>query len=58
MPRMFFLLGKEPSVPVGYETEWAPKPVWALWGTEKFLSPVGNRTPTVHPAVRRCTVTL
>jgi hypothetical protein len=29
-----------------------------MWGTEKFLSPAGNRTPAVHLAVRRCTVTL
>jgi hypothetical protein len=23
------------SVPIGYEAEWAPEPVWTLWRREK-----------------------
>jgi len=25
------ILKKEPQVPVGYEAEWVPEPVWTLW---------------------------
>jgi hypothetical protein len=39
-------------VPIGYETGWAPEPVWLPWrGEESFLT--GTRTPTssVYPLV-------
>jgi hypothetical protein len=28
--------GKEPSVPIEYEAEWAQKPVWTTWRRENF----------------------
>jgi len=33
---------KEPSVPVGYEAEWDPEPVWTRWRREKFPIPTEN----------------
>jgi hypothetical protein len=30
-------LGKEPSVPIGCETEWTQEAVWTLHNEEKFL---------------------
>jgi hypothetical protein len=30
-----FTPGKEPPVPIGQETVWAPEPVWKLWRREK-----------------------
>jgi hypothetical protein len=46
--------GKEPRVPIGYETGGAPEQVWTLWRREKS-SPAGNRTSTVQPAESRYT---
>jgi hypothetical protein len=37
---------KEVPVPIGYDTIWAPEPVWMLWSREN-LSTAGNRTPAV-----------
>jgi hypothetical protein len=28
-------LRKETPVPIGYEAEWIPEPVWALWKGDK-----------------------
>jgi hypothetical protein len=39
--------GKEPLIPIGYEAEWAPDPVWTLWHREKSLASAGNRTSVV-----------
>jgi hypothetical protein len=44
---------KQPLVPVVYEAEWDPEPVWMLWSTEKSLSPAWNRTPAVQLVGRR-----
>jgi len=35
------LLGKEPLVPIGWEAEWAPEPVWTWWW-QKFPVPTRN----------------
>jgi hypothetical protein len=43
--------GKELPVPIGYETGWAPEPIWTLWNKEKSLASPGNRTPAVQPVV-------
>jgi hypothetical protein len=46
---------KEPLVPIGQETGWAPEAVWELWSREKFLAPAWNRTPAVQPVAHRYT---
>jgi hypothetical protein len=40
---------KELLVPIGWEAEWAPKPVWTRWRTEKISASAGNRTTVIHP---------
>jgi hypothetical protein len=47
------LPGKQPHVPIGQVTGWAPEPVWTLWSKDKSLAPVGNGTPAVPPVARR-----
>jgi hypothetical protein len=41
---------KESVVPIGFEAEWAPEPVWTLWRTEESVASAGNRThkPSRH----------
>jgi hypothetical protein len=46
------LPGKQPPIPVGEETAWAPERIWTLWSTEKSLVSAGNRTPTVQSVTR------
>jgi hypothetical protein len=36
---------KESLVPIGYEAEWAPEPVWTLWSREKSLASLVNPIP-------------
>jgi hypothetical protein len=36
-------LGEEPAVPVGWETGWAPDPIWTF-GEEKIAFCAGTRT--------------
>jgi hypothetical protein len=53
-----FAPGERTAVTIGWEICWLPEPVWTvwtLWGREKSLTPAGNRTPVVHPAIRRYT---
>jgi hypothetical protein len=38
-------LGKEPPLPIVYESAWAPEPVWTWWWRENFPTPAGNRPP-------------
>jgi hypothetical protein len=45
-----------PPAPFGYKAVLASKLVWMLWRREKSYAPVENRTATVHPVERRCTV--
>jgi hypothetical protein len=40
------LQGKKLLVPIVYEAEWAPEPVWTRWRREKFPAPAGNLTLT------------
>jgi hypothetical protein len=40
---------KEAPVSIEWEAGWAPESVWMLWSKEKYLAPVGNRTPAVQP---------
>jgi hypothetical protein len=47
--------GKEPTVSIGYEAEWAPESVWTLWRIEKSLVPAGNGTPALQLVARRYT---
>jgi len=49
-----FTLGKNPPIPIKCESEWAPKPVWMVWGADKSLSPHGIRTQD-RPARRLIT---
>jgi hypothetical protein len=51
----FIDLGIISVVPLGYQTWWAPDPVWTLWRIQKFLTLAGNRTATVQPVDRRYT---
>jgi hypothetical protein len=37
--------GKDPLVPTGKETSWAPEPVWTWWWKDKFPAPAGIWTP-------------
>jgi hypothetical protein len=39
------------ALPIGYEAEWAPEPVWTRWRKEKnhITAPAGIRTPLVQP---------
>jgi hypothetical protein len=37
--------GKEPRVPIEYESQWASEPVWTLWTSEKSLALTRNQTP-------------
>jgi hypothetical protein len=50
--------GKEPLVPIGQETGWAPEPVWTRWWIEKFPAPVGSglEPPIIQPVARRYTI--
>jgi hypothetical protein len=34
---------KKQPVAIGYETGWAPEPVWTLWSTEEPVSPTMKR---------------
>jgi len=43
------LWGKEPPVPTGQETGWAPKPVWTQWQREESPVPARNSTPFIQP---------
>jgi hypothetical protein len=40
---------KEPLIPTGKESGWAPEPVWTRWWKEKFPAPAGTQIPD-HPA--------
>jgi hypothetical protein len=40
--------GKEPLLPVGYEVEWVPEPIWTRCRREKFPAPAGIRTPIIR----------
>jgi hypothetical protein len=46
---------KEVSVSVELEIGWPAEQVWTLWSTERFLTPVGNRTPPVQTVACRYT---
>jgi hypothetical protein len=35
-------LRKEIPVPIGYEAEWIPEPIWTLWKGDKPLDSAGN----------------
>jgi hypothetical protein len=35
---------KEPLVPSGEKSGWAPQPVWMFWRKEKSLTPAGNQS--------------
>jgi hypothetical protein len=36
----------QPPVLIVQDAGWSPEPVWALWRREKYLIPVGYRTPS------------
>jgi hypothetical protein len=42
-----FTPGEKAPVPIGFEADWTPEPVWTLWSREKSLAPVSIRTPAV-----------
>jgi hypothetical protein len=42
------LPGIQLPIPIGQEAGWAPDLVWTLKIIEKYIAPVGKRTPTVH----------
>jgi hypothetical protein len=35
-------------IPIGYESGWAPEPIWKLRKREKFW-PAGIQTPAIQP---------
>jgi hypothetical protein len=48
IPRLRFTTGERTPVPIGYETAWAPDPVWTQRLEEKSLRTIGHfprRTP-------------
>jgi hypothetical protein len=47
--------GKEPPVPIGKASGWAPEAVWTQWIIEKSLASVGNSTLSVQPVACRRT---
>jgi hypothetical protein len=55
-PAALYPRGKEPSVPIGQEARWAPKPVRMQRLEEKSSASVGDRTPVVQSVVRHYTV--
>lgn len=42
-------LGKELTVPIGWEAGWVPEPLWMFWRREKFMALARNWTPD-YPA--------
>jgi hypothetical protein len=45
--------GKESSLPIRYDTVWAPESVQTLWSREKFLSHAPKLTLTIQPVAGR-----
>jgi hypothetical protein len=47
--------GIDPQYPLDRRLSGPPEPTWTPWSREMSPDPVGNRTPVVQPAARRCT---
>jgi hypothetical protein len=47
------LPGKEPPVPIGWETGRASEPVWTRWWRKTFAAPAGTQTPILQPVIQR-----
>jgi hypothetical protein len=40
-----FIRGEKTPLPIDYESEWVPRPVWTFWRRDKYFASAGIRTP-------------